>query len=281
MSEKPSTPFWQRLQQIPRAYVYLLLAGVVVWQLLWPVRFPLSPSPTSAGVYGAIRAVPEDKLIIISADWDASTQAETGPQTTAIMHAIFRAKKEFALLNLAAPAGVRLANDCAVAAAKQYGARYGVDWCNWGFKYGGSNVVIGLAKSIPGAIQADWEGTPVEKLPMMARVRDVHDIGLVIEVSGAAMTELWLQFFQGTYGTPLANAVTAVMAPGYYPYLDSHQLQGMLVGARGAAEMEQLEGRPDRAMRIMDVQSWVHLLILVLIVVGNVGYVASRKGERQ
>jgi len=281
MSQTASPSLWQRLQQIPRGYVYALLAAVVVWQLVWPIRLPIAPSTPTDGVFDAIRAVPNDKLIIISADWDASTQAETGPQTTAIMHAIFRAKRKFALLNLATPAGVKLANDRAVAVAKQYGARYGVDWCNWGYKYGGSNVVIGLAKNIQAAIQTDHDGTPVEKLPMMAGVKDVHDIGLVIEVSGSQMTELWLQFFQGTYGTPLANAVTAVMAPGYYPYLDSHQLQGMLVGAKGAAEMEALLRSPGQGYAIMSAQSWAHVLILLLIVVGNLGYLLARKGERR
>ncbi len=113
----------------------------------------------------------------------------------------------------------------------------------------------------------------------MRGLKDVHNIGLVIEISGAAMTELWLQFLQGTYGTPLANAVTAVMAPGYYPYLDTKQLQGMLVGAKGAAEMEKLLGRPGQATRIMNVQSWAHLLILALIVMGNLGYFMSRKRD--
>jgi len=280
MSETPSTGFWQRLEQIPRAYIYLLLAVVVIWQLVFPIRFEMSPSPSSKGVYDAIRAAPADKLIILSADWDASTEAETGPQTTAIMRAILSGKKKFAILNLVSPAGVKLADARAVAVAKEYNATRGLDWCNWGYKVGTSNVIIGLTKNIPGTVKSDSAGTPVGKIPMMAQVHDARDIGLVIEISGSAMTEYWIQFFQGVSGTPLANAITAVMAPGYYSYLDSKQLQGMLVGAKGAAELENLEGRPDRAMRIMDVQSWAHLLILLLVVVGNLGYLLSRRGNR-
>ena len=251
MIERPSPSFWQRLGQIPRVYIYLLLAGVVVWQLVWPIHLPIAPSQQTKGVYEAIQAVPDDKLIILGTDWDASTQPETGPQTEAIMRAILQQKKHFVMLNLSTPAGVKLANDIAVKVAKDYGAQEGVDWANWGFKYGLNNIIIGLAKDIRATIKTDRNNTPIEKQPITAHVRDHRDIGLVIEISGAEMTGYWIQFLQGAYGTPLANAVTAVMAPGYYPFLDSKQLQGMLVGAKGAAEMESLVHHPGLGSAIM------------------------------
>ena len=167
-----------------------------------------------------------------------------------------------------------------MAAAKPYHARYGIDWVNWGFKYGYENILMPLAKNIPDTIKSDFNNTPRAKLPMMRDVKDIRDIGLVIEVTGLAnMTELWLGFIRGPYGTPLAAAYTAVMAPSYYPYIDSHQMAGMLVGAKGAAEMEVLVGRPDQATRIMNVQSWAHVLIIALIVIGNIGYLLARREE--
>jgi hypothetical protein len=274
--------FRQRLQQLPRGFIYLLMALVVVWQLLFPLPMPISPSATTKGVYDAINKVPPGKLIVISADWDASTEAETGPQMTAIMHACFRAKKPFALLTLSPPAGAKLANDRAVAVAEQYGAKYGVNWCNWGYKYGYENIVMSLAKNIPATLKSDFHGDPISALPMMTGVKDYRDLGLVIEVTGLAnVTEIWLGFLRGPFGTPLAAGYTAVMAPGYYPFVDSHQMAGMLVGAKGAAEMEALVEHPGDATRIMNVQSWAHLLIIALIVVGNLGYLLARGGGRR
>jgi hypothetical protein len=276
--EQPSpASFWMRMQQIPRYCIYLLLAGVVVWQLLFPIQLPIVPSAATIGVKEAVEAVPDDKLIIITTDWDASTQAETGPQTQAIIHACFQAEKRFAIMNLSPPMGVKLAHDIAQEAAEEYGATYGVDWCNWGYKYGFGNVLMALAKDIPKAVGDDSYGKRVTELPMMSGVRDIEDIGLVVEVTGlAGVTELWIGLIQGPYGTPFATAYTAVMAPGYYPYLDSGQMKGMLVGAKGAAEMETLVNRPGKAVAIMNVQSWAHVLIIVLIVLGNLGYVLTR-----
>jgi len=274
--------FWERLQGIPRYWIYLLLVGVVIWQLLFPLSLPIVPSKATSGVYDAIAAVPEDKLIVISTDWDASTQAETGPQTEAIINACFQLHRRFAIMNLSPPMGVKLANDIAVRVAEKYGARYGVDWCNWGYKYGFDNVLIAMAKDIPKTMGDDFYGTPVKDLPMMRDVRSIKDVGLVIEITGlAAITELWIGLIQGAYGTPFATAYTAVMAPGYYPFLDSQQMQGMLVGAKGAAEMEVIVRRPGRASTIMNVQSWAHLLIILLIIIGNLGYVFGRLGRRE
>jgi hypothetical protein len=269
--------FWQRLQEIPRYYVYLLLAAVVMWQILFPIPLPIAPSGTTQGVYDAIAAVPDDRLILISTDWDASTNAETGPQTEAIIHACLQNERRFVIMNLHPPMGVKLANDIAEQVAEQYGAEYGVDWCNWGYKYGFGNVLIAMAKNIPKTIGDDFHGTPVADLPMMQGVEDIESIGLVIEITGlGAITETWIGLIQGVYGTPFATAYTAVMAPGYYPFLDSGQMKGMLVGAKGAAEMEVLVGRPARASVIMNVQSWAHVLIILLIVIGNLGFIFAR-----
>ena len=282
MEETAGQNFWERMQRIPRYYIYLLLAGVVVWQLLVPIRLPIVPSSATTGLYDAIKAAPDDKLIIISTDWDASTQAETGPQTQAVINACFQLKKRFVIMNMQPPMGVKLSNDIALAVGKQYGARYGIDWANWGYKYGYGNVLMAMAKDIPKAIGDDFYGKPVTTLPLMKGVKDIKSIGLVIEITGlSGMTEYWNGLIQGPYQVPFASAYTAVMVPGYYPFLDSGQMKGMLVGAKGAAEMEALVKRPGSATTIMNVQSWAHVLIIVLIVLGNVGYVLSRSRREQ
>jgi hypothetical protein len=278
------TSVWLRLQQIPRLYVYLLLAAVVVWQLLFPIHIPIVPSAATRGVHEAIEAVPDDKIVIICADWDASTQAETGPQTRSLAHTCFQERKRFAILNIAAPMGHKLAHDIAEEVAKDYRAEYGRDWCNWGYKVGFRNVLLTLAKDVPKAVGNDYYGKPVTQLPMMQGVHDVKDVGLVIEVSGlAGVIEPWIGLIQGPHQVPFSAAVTAVMAPGYYPFLDSGQMEGMLVGARGAAEMEVLMARPGMGQAIMSAQSWAHVLIIALIILGNLGYLLARRraGERE
>jgi hypothetical protein len=282
MSSPSPTSFWQRMQQIPRYYIYLLLAVVVIWQLIFPILLPIVPSAATSGVESAIAAVPDDKLVVISTDWDASTQAETGPQTAAVIETCFRHHKKFVLLTLAPPMGAKLSQQVAAGIARRYHAEYGVAWANWGYKVGGSNVLLAMVKDVPKAMEADFYGRPVTKLRVMRGVRSIKDIGLVVEVTGlAGMTEMWIGLIQGPYQVPFAAGYTAVMAPGYYPFMDSGQIKGMLVGAKGAAEMEALARRPGLGMAIMSAQSWAHLLIIGLIILGNMGYLMTSRQERR
>ena len=83
------------------------------------------------------------------------------------------------------------------------------------------------------------------------------------------------------YGVPMTCGATAVMAPKLFAYVGSKQLQGLLGGMKGAAEFEVLVGHPDQAFRGMDAQSLIHLLIIGLVLVGNIGYFASRRQKRR
>jgi hypothetical protein len=77
------------------------------------------------------------------------------------------------------------------------------------------------------------------------------------------------------------------VAPDYYPYLQTGQLVGQLGGMRGAAEYEQLvydagyhpsKGLANKAMNAI---SSTHVLIMLLIVVGNLAFWQDRRGNKQ
>ena len=109
------------------------------------------------------------------------------------------------------------------------------------------------------------------------------------------------------FGANVAAGITAVMAADNYPYLQSGQLIGMLSGLKGAAEYEKLvdvfakNNKPfskeiikntwvditDKSIpyqfkkaRIgMNAQSVAHIMIIVFIILGNIGYFVNRKKE--
>ena len=93
----------------------------------------------------------------------------------------------------------------------------------------------------------------------------------------------YLQYPEDNYNQQLAAGVTAVMAADYYTYLNTGQLKGLLNGLKGAAEYENLMGKPDEATRGMNPQSAVHIIIILFIIIGNVGYfvVLRKKGAEK
>jgi len=52
-------------------------------------------------------------------------------------------------------------------------------------------------------------------------------------------------------------------------------------GLLGAAQYEKLADNPGRAMDGMKVQLWAHIVIILFIIMGNVGFFASRRREKR
>ena len=73
----------------------------------------------------------------------------------------------------------------------------------------------------------------------------------------------------------------AVGAPKYYSFVQAGQFVGLLGGMKGAAEYEILIGEPANAVLGMGAQSLVHLLIIAMVILGNVGFFASRRNKRR
>ena len=75
------------------------------------------------------------------------------------------------------------------------------------------------------------------------------------------------------YNVPMACGVTAVSAADIYPYIQSGQFIGMLGGLKGAAEYETLLDEKRMATMGMEAQNWAHIIIILFIIIGNIGYV--------
>ena len=266
-----------------RRTIFLLTALVVAVPLLVKVELPTVVSWPARNLYDAVERVPSDKIVVISANLSPGSKGESVPQAAALIRHLAMRHKRFAIWGWAYPAGPELAQSIAEPIAKEYGLIYGVDWVNWGYttgETGAGQVMRGWAKDIPGTVKEDFFHTPLSKLSFMQNVHSARDIGLLIEITPASTVPTYIRFIYGVYGTPIGYACTGVMVPEAFPYLDSHQLVGMLRGLVGAAEYEELIGHHGDATRRMSSQSFAHLLIIALIILGNVGYFLTRKNGR-
>src|SRR5262249_55472504 len=143
-----------------------------------------------------------------------------------------------------------------------------------------------LPKNVPAALGGkDWNSTPLEQLPAMNGVNNFDDnVSLLIDITPAGTVGDWVAFVGQPHHVPIGYACTAVMAREAFPLLDTGQLVGMMNGMSGAAQYFQLlglYGRKQLATLGMTSQAMAHFLILALIALGNVGYFASRRAQRQ
>ena len=282
--------FLDWLQGIDRRIVYIAVVVVLLVPLVMKLSYRTVPTAPARDLYAAVEAANPDKPIIICADWDAAIRAESEPQTMAVIEHIMRRGGKFILMGFVDPQGTQLSHAGIVKLAAKYPAyqEYGKLWADFGFRPSGTAqpTLEAIITDVPKALGKDSRGTPAEDIPVMRGVRSMvnKDIPLAIEICGSGMYGIWVTFVYGRARVPVGLGVTGVMAPTIFPFLDSKQVVGMMAGAKGAAEYEELLKQPGMGATIMSSQNFAHLLVVVLIVLGNLGYIlsaGSRKAPKQ
>ena len=274
-----------KLQDIDRRILYLLIAVVIAVPLLQrPSEHPSIIFSEVRNAYSTLDRVPKDKVVILSAVWGPGTRAENEPQTEALMRHLFRNGTRFVVLSWD-QLGSEVTYDDGARIAKEMGKKYGVDWVHLGYNPGPMYAVIsGLGKDFPAVFKVDKFRTRLKDIPATANVRDHRDIGAVVEITPSGTVSYWIAYFNQPYHVPLVFCPTMVMSAEAYPYLDSGQLSGMLNGVIGAAQYETLIGMGDKqtyAAAAAWALSAADIFIIVLIILGNVGYALTRRAERQ
>jgi len=281
-----NTTIWDRLQTIDRRVIYAILLGVILIPLFFPISLPTYPSKQSLDFYNTIEKLAKEspnKLVIIDGWWSPSTRGENQWQAQAVVTHLMMRHLHFAILSFDTQNNTVMQTQVVEPLAKTYGYVYGRDYVNWGFKPVPSFVptVKGLVTDIPGTLKKDYQGKPLAQMPVMKNIKTRNDIGALVEITPSATAETWLGLFVQNDNPPMLFAPTAVMAPTYYPYLDTGQMAGMLTGIKGAGDYEGLLGTHSFGSRAAGALSLVYALIILLIILGNVGYYASRAAQRK
>ncbi len=279
--------FFELLGKIDRKIIFIILAVVIIVPLIKPFGLISKASSRAETVFNAVDAIPPGEPLLISIDFDPGSMPELYPMLTAILrHAMARDVKPIVLgLWLT---GMGLGEQALTTVSREYNKVYGKDYVFLGWKSGILPVVLGMGEDIKKVYPTDNYGTPLESLPMMANIKNYRDIPFFISLSaGTPGYETWVAYAQSRYGLKIGAGVTAVSAADAYPYLQTGQLTGLLGGMKGASEYEFLvkqKGYSQQfspASQAMDSQSLAHLLILVLIVIGNIGYFFTRRVSRK
>jgi hypothetical protein len=271
---------YDKFLHIDRRYIFIFVALGVVIPLVWPLGLAVTTSPPVENVYNEIESLKPGTPVLISVDYDPSTQPELSPMAIALMrHCI--ARKLPIIMTVLHPGGPGLAVDITDKVAAETGAVRNVDYTLLGYKVGSSAVILSLGQDFRVSYPRDYYNTPLEDIPLMKKVKNYNDVGLVVTISGSTFPDAWVAYAHERYGEKVAAGVTAVMAADYYPYLQTGQLVGLIGGLKGAAEYEKLINRPGNGLKGMDAQTIVHLFIVVMIILGNLAYILAQRAKRR
>ena len=262
-----------------RHWIFLGLIIVVVGAMLINIELDIKVSPQTQKLYNYIDNLPDNSVLMVSFDHEASSLPEIRPLALSVLrHAFAKWHKLIAVSLLAEGTGIgyRLMQQV----GKNYGRVYGQDYVYLGFKPQYIAAILSMGESIPKTYPEDYAGNNYQNLDLVKNVNNYDDITAVISITDGSMTTHWVEYAAARYDIEIVAAVTAAMVTTYDPYLASDQMKAMMGGLRGAAEYEKLIRIGGSGRRGMLAQTSAHLYVILLIVIGNIIYFRSRKKRR-
>lgn len=265
------------LSNIDRRIIYLSITISVVVPLILKLPLPIPVSPETISLYERVEKIPDSSAIILTFDYYPSTLAETEPMSVAALKQCWRKDLRIITLSTVGLGGPNIADRVMASLAEEFGKTYGIDYVNLGYKANYQAVLLGLGKSFRSIYPTDFYGTPLDSLPLMRDLDNYDALDFIFIVSDNVIVDFWVGLVNAQYGIDMGAGVTAVMAPKFYAYVRAGQLVGLLGGMKGAAEYEELVDARGLATAGMGAQSMVHLMIILLVIIGNVAYFAGRR----
>jgi len=273
--------FWKRIEGIDRRWIYLIVGIAVIVPFLLPIPFPISITPEAQMLYDHIESLPDSVTVMLVFDYYPSTIAECEPMARSALHQFWRKDCKIITLSNIPLGGPSMAETVTREIAPEYNKVYGEDYVNLGYKANYVAVLSGMGTSIRSIFPTDNSGTNLDDIPMMDSVFNYEQVSFIFEVADNATADYWVSIVNAQYGVPMGCGTTAVSAPKYYAFVGSGQFVGLLGGMKGAAEYELLVEKPGNAVIGMGAQSMVHLLIIALVILGNIGFFMLGKHRRR
>lgn len=276
--------FWQTLYAIDRRVLYLILIVLASWQILSPIVVPNVPLPMSEAMFNYVESLKEGDRILIQSDWTTSTEGESKGQFKALVRQLMRKKVKFVITSIDpfAPGIARRFIEEVNKEEPPETGRYveGQDWVLAGYFPNAENHVVGMVSNI----RRELAPKQVLGSPVMQGINDLSDMKAVILVTASSSITVWYERMRNK--APLGLMCTAVMAGENIPYYASGQLFGMVIGAKGAFDYEDLLAKKYEGPQYVNYQSgnrymsplfFALLLLIVSVIIGNWAMFALRR----
>jgi hypothetical protein len=268
--------FYALLMNIDRRVIFLVIALAVALPIILPLNLPIGGSREADDYFDEMEALEAGDVIIFSFDYEPDTMAELDPMSIAtLLHAFRQDVRVIALTNYAGGPGI--AERILGETAQEFGKQYGTDYVFLGYNPDWSATMLRMGESIKRTFPTDHYRTSSDEIPLLQEVDSYEDIPLLVTVTASALAEYWVIWAGGKYDQRIITGNTAIQAVLIYPYYQTGQLAGFLGGLKGAAEYERRIGVDGAGVRGMDAQSMAHLLIVVFIIIGNIGFLVHRR----
>jgi len=271
-----------KLGKVDRRWIFLTIAFVVLIPLMYPLSMPIRATATTQQVYDAIESLPSGSKVLLSCEYSPSTKPEIHPMVVSFLRHCFKNGHKIYITCLW-PDGQFMAEEALEEVAeKEFDLTYGEDYVLLGFRPGNEAVVKGIVSDLRKLYTIDARGTKVTEIPMMEGINRFEDFDFLFSGSAGYPGSIeWVQYASDPTNIPMSTGTTSIQVNEIMPYVQAGQVQGILAGMPGAAEYEKLIDHPGIGTSGMDAQSVAHVVIVLFIILGNLGYFIERRREKQ
>ena len=270
----------ERISKVDSRVIFALLLVVMCTSLIWPIGLPIKISENTQRAYDWVMTnIQAGDYILLSFDYDFGNMAENFTGQLSIMRIAMQKNAYVITTSMWASGGLVAERAIEALDAEFPDKHYGVDFLHLGFKPGGETYLSALMDNISlAAAHVDHQNRTLSTFPIMDGIGGLTDMALVVTGgSGSPGANQWVNMYAAPSGRPYIGVIESVSIPGHAANLQAGIMTAMIPGMRGSAEMEQLTGKPDMSTAAMDAQAMVHILVFVLIGLGNLQYYLSRK----
>ena len=270
-----------KLGKVDRRWIFLIIGLVVLLPLIYPISLPIRATVTTKQVYDTVDALEPNSKILLSCEYGPSTKPEIHPMVTSVLRHFFRNGHKVYVVCLW-PDGQFMADEALKEVAHLYNKQYGKDYVILGYKPGNEAIIKGMVRDLRAIFSTDVKGTKVEEIPMMEGIYKFEDFNFLFSASAGFPGSIeWMQYATDNTNVKMSTGTTSIMVNDIMPFVVSDQIQGILAGMPGAAEYEKLVGKKGIGTSGMDAQSIAHLVIVLFIIFGNIGYFIERNREKK
>ncbi|HHY17375.1 MAG TPA: hypothetical protein GX524_04805, partial [Firmicutes bacterium] len=129
----------QRLQSIPKTWMYVILLVVLAGPLLKPIGIPIKISNETQTSYDVIDTLKPGSVVVFGFDYTPGNAAEMEPQALAVLKHLLA--KDVKVIGISFLAQGPMLAEKAFATTGWANKEYGVDYVNLGYRAGGQGAV--------------------------------------------------------------------------------------------------------------------------------------------
>lgn len=266
--------------KLSRQIIYTLLLISVVVPMVLGISMKIKPTRPVISFYNHLNALKKGDYVLVSLSYDPSTKAELNPMLSALTYQLLKKGIIPVFFNLKNVAIGDLGYEIVSSVGKKLKKVENKDYYYLGYVPGDNMAVQKMGEDFFSVYKHDFHGNDLTKFDIFNKIEKLFNFKYLVDISDGNSTIDFLTYVNTKYKVPMIAGVTAVMASEYYPYINSKQLLGLLGGLRGAAEYETLLNLNGDARKGMAAQTFAHILILLLIILGNIEFFYFKRKER-